>query len=106
MQNHDGGFASFELIRGSKFLEVVNPAEVFGMMVLTYGPYHALTFYITLQFVGDIMIEHSYPECTTSVVTALSTFKKYYPDYRREDIMYPQISDSYIESTLADAISL
>lgn len=93
MQNHNGGFASFELIRGSKFLEAVNPAEVFGMMVFT-RPYHTLTFYIILQFAGDIMIEHSYTECTTSVVTALSTFKKYYPDYRREDIMYPQISDS------------
>lgn len=106
MQNHDGGFASFELVRGSKFLEAVNPAEVFGMIVFSHSPYYALTFYSALQFVGDIMIEHSYTECTTSVVTALSIFKKYYPDYRREDIMYPQISDSYTESTLADTISL
>ena len=32
------------------------------------------------------MIEHSYPECTTSVITALSIFRKYYPKYRTADI--------------------
>ena len=30
MQNPSGGFASYELIRGSKYLEYLNPAEVFG----------------------------------------------------------------------------
>ncbi|KAJ8509454.1 hypothetical protein ONZ45_g8374 [Pleurotus djamor] len=64
MQNGDGGFASYELIRGPKFLEALNPAEVFG----------------------DIMTEFNYPECTTSVITALSVFRKYYPDYRKNDI--------------------
>ncbi|KZS94380.1 terpene synthase [Sistotremastrum niveocremeum HHB9708] len=64
MQNIDGGFASYELIRGPKFLELINPAEVFG----------------------NIMIEYNYPECTTSAVTALSIFKKHYPNYRRHDI--------------------
>lgn len=44
MQNADGGFASYELIRGPALLELLNPAEVFG----------------------NIMIEYSYPECTTS----------------------------------------
>jgi hypothetical protein len=34
------------------------------------------------------MIEYSYPECTTSVVTALSIFKRHYPKYRRDDIEY------------------
>lgn len=97
MQNLDGGFASFELIRGSKFFEAVDSAEVFGMMVFTYGSYHILTSYLALQFVGDIMIEHSYTEWTTSAVTALSIFKNYSPDYRREDIMYPQIFDLYID---------
>jgi squalene cyclase len=31
MQNAGGGYASYELIRGPKFLEWLNPAEVFGM---------------------------------------------------------------------------
>jgi lanosterol synthase len=35
---------------------------------------------------GRIMIEYDYPECTTAVVTALSLFSKYYPDYRTADI--------------------
>ena len=63
MQNKDGGFASYETINGPSFLELINPAEVFG----------------------DIMIEYSYPECTTSVVTALLKFRKI-DDYRRDDI--------------------
>ncbi|TFK74923.1 terpene synthase [Pluteus cervinus] len=64
MQNPGGGFASYELIRGPSWLEWLNPAEVFG----------------------NIMIEYSYPECTTSVITALAIFKKLYPAYRRSEI--------------------
>ena len=30
MQNADGGFASYEKIRGPWWLELLNPAEVFG----------------------------------------------------------------------------
>jgi squalene cyclase len=32
MQNADGGFASYELIRGPGWLEWLNPAEVFGKL--------------------------------------------------------------------------
>ena len=35
---------------------------------------------------GRIMIEHNYPECTTSVLTALAIFRKYHPDYRAVEI--------------------
>lgn len=31
LQNPDGGFASYEIIRGPQWLEFLNPAEVFGM---------------------------------------------------------------------------
>jgi squalene cyclase len=31
MQNPSGGYASYEPVRGPKFLELLNPAEVFGM---------------------------------------------------------------------------
>ena len=31
LQNPDGGFASYEVIRGPQWLELLNPAEVFGM---------------------------------------------------------------------------
>jgi lanosterol synthase len=65
MQNkHTGGFASYEIQRGSEYLEMLNAAEVFGR----------------------IMVEYDYPECTTAVVTVLSLFQKYYPDYRAEEI--------------------
>ncbi|QSZ30996.1 hypothetical protein DSL72_000557 [Monilinia vaccinii-corymbosi] len=63
-QNKSGGCASYEPTRGSERLEMLNAAEVFGR----------------------IMIEYDYPECTTAVVTALSLFTKYYPDYRASEI--------------------
>ncbi|KIM82936.1 hypothetical protein PILCRDRAFT_819733 [Piloderma croceum F 1598] len=72
MQNPGGGFASYELIRGPSWLEWLNPAEVFG----------------------NIMIEYAYPECTTSVITALAIFRKHFPDYKAADI----------ERTIHDAI--
>ncbi|KAF8998542.1 terpenoid cyclases/protein prenyltransferase alpha-alpha toroid [Cyathus striatus] len=52
------------LIRAPQWLELLNPAEVFG----------------------NIMVEYTYPECTTSVITALSIFRKHIPYYRRADI--------------------
>ncbi|KAI6125392.1 terpenoid cyclases/protein prenyltransferase alpha-alpha toroid [Pisolithus croceorrhizus] len=64
LQNENGGFASYELVRGPQWLEWLNPAEVFG----------------------DIMIEFCYPECTTSVITALSIFRKHHPNYRSAEI--------------------
>ncbi|ODQ50878.1 terpene synthase [Saitoella complicata NRRL Y-17804] len=64
MQNADGGFASYEPIRGPYWLEKINPAEVFG----------------------KIMIEYSYPECSTAVLTALSLFRKRHPEYRAKEI--------------------
>lgn len=64
MQNTSGGFASYEPTRGSEYMEYLNAAEVFGR----------------------IMVEYDYPECTTAVVTAFSTFSKYFPEYRKQDI--------------------
>ena len=64
MQNASGGFASYEPQRGSKYMEYLNAAEVFGR----------------------IMVEYDYPECSTAVVTGLQLFSKKYPDYRRKDI--------------------
>lgn len=66
MQNVTGGFTEYETTRGSTYLEWLNAAEVFG----------------------GIMIGYDYPECTTSVLTALSFFTKFYPEYRAEDIKH------------------
>lgn len=64
MQNPTGGWASYERRRGPMLLEKINPSEVFG----------------------DIMVDCDYPECTTSVITALSIFRKHYPHYRPKEI--------------------
>ncbi|KAJ3369871.1 Lanosterol synthase (Oxidosqualene--lanosterol cyclase) [Allomyces arbusculus] len=65
MPNRDGGFASYEIIRGPSWLEALNPAEVFG----------------------KIMIEYSYPECTTSSVLGLMAYTKYINDgYRTKEV--------------------
>ena len=39
------------------------------------------------------MTEFNYPECTTSVITALSIFRKTYPTYRANDIQYVVLVD-------------
>lgn len=63
-QNPSGGCSSYEPQRAGEWMEILNTAEVFGR----------------------IMVEYEYPECTTAVVTALSLFHNYWPDYRTKDI--------------------
>ena len=65
MQNPGGGYASYETINGPEITEWLNPAEVFGR----------------------IMVEYAYPECTTSVVTGLRLFQQY-DSYRSDEIKY------------------
>ncbi|KAG9325693.1 hypothetical protein KVV02_006196 [Mortierella alpina] len=64
LQNKSGGFASYESVRGPSWLEWINPAEVFG----------------------NIMIEYCYPECSTACVLGLTYFREQCPDYRNEEI--------------------
>ncbi|CAG8580565.1 23819_t:CDS:10 [Gigaspora margarita] len=73
MQNSDGGFGSYERIRGSKIMERLNLAGIFK----------------------NVMVEHNYPECTSSVLNALHTFRKWYPDYRTTEI--EQVSKKAIQ---------
>ena len=40
------------------------------------------------------MTEYEYPECTTSVITALAIFRKLHPDYRKADIEYVETLQS------------
>ena len=49
-QNRDGGWATYEKQRGGRWLESLNPAHVFG----------------------DIMVDHSYPECTAACLHSLA----------------------------------
>ncbi|KAJ6906963.1 cycloartenol synthase-like [Populus alba x Populus x berolinensis] len=64
LQNADGGFATYELTRSYQWLELINPAETFG----------------------DIVIDYPYVECTSAAIQALASFKKLYPGHRREEI--------------------
>lgn len=64
LQNKDGGWASYELVRGAKWLELLNPAAVFA----------------------DIMVEYPYVECSSSCIQALQHFHRHYPDYKTDEI--------------------
>ncbi|KAK9097606.1 hypothetical protein Sjap_023103 [Stephania japonica] len=64
LQNDDGGFATYELTRSYPWLELLNPAETFG----------------------DIVIDYPYVECTSAAIQALTSFKKLYPGHRRAEI--------------------
>lgn len=57
-QNADGGFGTYERRRGGKFLEAINPSEMFG----------------------QCMTELSYVECTASALAALSHYLRHYPE--------------------------
>ncbi|KAB5514826.1 hypothetical protein DKX38_028732 [Salix brachista] len=62
--NGEGGFATYELTRSYSWLELINPAETFG----------------------DIVIDYPYVECTSAAIQALVSFKKLYPGHRQEEI--------------------
>lgn len=38
------------------------------------------------EFMEDLVIEHEYVECTSSVIQALVMFKQLYPDHRTKEI--------------------
>ena len=56
-QNADGGWATYEKMRGPAWLEKLNPSDVFS----------------------DIMVDYSYVECTSACVQALVAFQQAYP---------------------------
>ncbi|WNG16524.1 terpene cyclase/mutase family protein [Cystobacter fuscus] len=64
MQNEDGGWATYELTRGPKWLELLNPSDCFS----------------------DIMIDPSYVECTSSCMQALARFRERFPGVRAKEI--------------------
>nr|WRO65030.1 cucurbitadienol synthase [Neoalsomitra integrifoliola] len=64
LQNENGGIASYELTRSYPWLELINPSETFG----------------------DIVIDYPYVECTSATVEALTLFKKLHPGHRTKEI--------------------
>jgi lanosterol synthase len=59
-QNADGGFGTYERRRGGRWLERINPSEMFG----------------------QCMTERSYIECTSSAVKALARYERHFPGER------------------------
>jgi lanosterol synthase len=64
MQNKDGGWATYELSRAPKWLEKLNPSEIFA----------------------DIMIDYSWTECSSACIQALIEIQHCYPDYNSGQI--------------------
>lgn len=64
-QNHDGGWATYENTRSFHALEILNPAETFG----------------------DIIVDYSYVECSSACITALSAFHTKFPEHRAPEVM-------------------
>lgn len=64
-QNPEGGWATYENRRSTSLLELINPSETFG----------------------DIVIDYSYVECSSACVTALCAFLDAFPSHpRRREI--------------------
>lgn len=61
-QNEDGGWATYERMRGGPWWESLNPSQVFG----------------------DIMVDYSYVECTSACVQALVVARRELVPYLRE----------------------
>ncbi|XP_077246240.1 cycloartenol synthase-like isoform X1 [Tasmannia lanceolata] len=64
LQNSNGGFAAYELTRSYYWLELINPSELFG----------------------GIVIDYPYVECTSSAIQGLASFMKLYPGHRKNEI--------------------
>jgi squalene/oxidosqualene cyclase-like protein len=64
MQNEDGGWATYELRRGPKWLEQLNPSDCFR----------------------EIMVDYSYVECTSACMQALAAYSSEYPNDQKFEI--------------------
>ncbi|XP_066350759.1 cycloartenol synthase 2-like isoform X4 [Miscanthus floridulus] len=64
LQNPNGGYGTWELARTYPWMEIFNMTEIYA----------------------DIMVEHQYVECTSSVMQALALFQEKYPWHRKDEI--------------------
>ncbi|CAM0910966.1 unnamed protein product [Alopecurus aequalis] len=64
LQNPNGGYGTWELARTYPWIEILNMTEIYA----------------------DIMVEHQYVECTSSVIQALALFQEKYPGHRKDEI--------------------
>jgi len=64
LQNPNGGYRTWELARTYPWMEIFNMTEIYA----------------------DIMVEHQYVECTSSVIQALVLFHEKCPGHRKDEI--------------------
>ncbi len=64
LQNDNGGWASYEKVRGPKWLDKLNPSRIFS----------------------EIMTEVCYSECSSATLQGLRKFRSTFPDYRADEI--------------------
>ena len=64
-QNSNGGWPTYELMRSFEAVELINPAETFG----------------------GIMVDYSYVECSSACMTALAAFRRRFPEHRKAEIL-------------------
>ena len=64
LESSGGGYPAYEQVRGPEFLELFNITDSYE----------------------DCMVERRYPECTGSVVIALTEFTAEYPEYQPESL--------------------
>ena len=87
-QNGDGGWATYENNRGWRWYELLNPSEARFRQA----------FSRCFKVFGDIMIDYSYVECSSSAMQvrllgaisiygqALMLFSEQFPDHRQKEI--------------------
>ncbi|MCX6934708.1 MAG: squalene--hopene cyclase, partial [Verrucomicrobia bacterium] len=63
-QNRDGGWGSCDRVVGPHWIEILNASHVFA----------------------DIMVDHSYAECTGSVLAALASVRRGFPDLQSAEV--------------------
>uniref|UniRef100_A0A0D3GXJ9 Terpene cyclase/mutase family member n=2 Tax=Oryza TaxID=4527 RepID=A0A0D3GXJ9_9ORYZ len=64
LKNPNGGYGAWELARTYPWMEIFNMTEIYA----------------------DIIVEHQYVECTSSVIQALALFREKYPGHRKDEI--------------------
>uniref|UniRef100_A0A803KQK8 Terpene cyclase/mutase family member n=1 Tax=Chenopodium quinoa TaxID=63459 RepID=A0A803KQK8_CHEQI len=64
LKSKNGGVTGWEPARGQKWLEILNPTDLFA----------------------NVVVEHEYVECTSSTIQALVLFKNIYPSHRKNEI--------------------
>ena len=86
-QNSDGGMATYENTRSFHWLELLNPAETFGDIIVDYSYVECTSACVTALAAfqqqvgtgeggGEGIVDYSYVECTSACVTALAAFQQ------------------------------